>query len=57
MAAPACAAAMASAAICAGVIGRCGDMLGTWIDPVMAQLMITGFGIVSLSVFSVWRRA
>ncbi len=46
MAAPAWAAAIASPAICAGVIGKCADMLGTWIDPVMAQLMITGFGMV-----------
>jgi hypothetical protein len=36
---------MASSAICAGVIGKCGDMLGVWMEPVMAQLMITGFGI------------
>jgi hypothetical protein len=28
-------------AISAGVTGRCGDMLGVWIDPVTAQVMMT----------------
>ena len=41
MAAPASAAPIALSAICAGVMGRCGDMLGVWIEPVMAQLMMT----------------
>src|SRR3546814_18671320 len=40
IAAPASAAAIASAAISSGVIGKCGDMLGVWIDPVTAQVMI-----------------
>ena len=39
--APASAAAMASSAICCGVMGRCGDMVGVWIPPVTAQVMIT----------------
>jgi hypothetical protein len=28
-------------AISPGVIGRCGDMVGVWIDPVTAQVMMT----------------
>jgi hypothetical protein len=28
-------------AISSGVIGRCGDMVGVWIEPVTAQVMIT----------------
>ena len=39
--APASAAATPSAAISSGVIGRCGDMVGVWIDPVTAQVMMT----------------
>src|SRR5438874_10228902 len=41
MAAPALAAAIAACAISSGVIGRCGDMLGVWIEPVTAQVMMT----------------
>jgi hypothetical protein len=41
IAAPACAAPIAALAISAGVTGRCGDMLGVWIDPVTAQVMMT----------------
>src|SRR3954447_8624629 len=41
MAAPASAASMLLWAICSGVIGRCSDMLGVWIAPVTAQLMMT----------------
>jgi hypothetical protein len=41
MAAPALAAPTAACAISSGVIGRCGDMLGVWIDPVTAQVMMT----------------
>jgi hypothetical protein len=40
MAAPASAASIACAAIWSGVTGRCGDIEGVWIDPVMAQVMI-----------------
>src|SRR5690242_308506 len=40
IAAPASAAAIACAAICSGVVGRCGVWAGTWIAPVIAQLMI-----------------
>ena len=41
MLAPALAAATALSAICSGVTGRCGDMLGVWIEPVTAQVMMT----------------
>jgi hypothetical protein len=41
IAAPALAAAIDSSAICFGVIGRCGVMVGVWIEPVTAQVMIT----------------
>src|ERR1700687_1651692 len=43
IAAPASAAPIAASAICSGVIGRCGDMVGVWIAPVMAQVMMTLF--------------
>ncbi len=43
MAAPASAAAMALSAISCAVIGRCSDMVGVWIEPVMAQVMMTFF--------------
>jgi hypothetical protein len=36
---------MASPAICSGVIGRYGDMVGVWMDPVIAADMINFFGI------------
>jgi hypothetical protein len=39
--APASAAASASATISSGVIGKCGDMVGVWIAPVTAQVMMT----------------
>jgi hypothetical protein len=45
MEAPAAAAAIDSAAISAGVIGKCGDMLGVCNDPVTAQVMMTGFAM------------
>jgi hypothetical protein len=32
---------MAASAISLGVIGRCGDMVGVWIEPVTAQVMMT----------------
>src|SRR6266496_4846040 len=41
IAAPACAAPIAPSAISSGVTGRCGDMLGVWIAPVTAQVMMT----------------
>ena len=41
MAAPASAAPIACSAICAGVIGRYGDIVGVWIAPVTAQVTIT----------------
>ena len=41
MAAPASAAAMDSAAIWSGVMGRWGVMVGVCTDPVTAQVMIT----------------
>src|SRR5690242_17924179 len=40
-AAPARAASTAAAAISSGVTGRCGDMVGVWIPPVGAQVMMT----------------
>src|SRR5258708_23901132 len=39
--APAFAAPMALSAICAGVIGRCGDIVGVWMAPVMAHETMT----------------
>ena len=41
IAAPASAAAIDASAICSGVIGRYGVMVGVWIDPVTAQVMMT----------------
>ena len=41
IAAPASAAPIASSAICSGVIGRYGDIVGVWIEPVTAQVMMT----------------
>jgi hypothetical protein len=38
--APAAAASMAASAIWSGVIGRCGDIDGVWIEPVGAQVMM-----------------
>ncbi len=40
MAAPASAASMAARAICSAVTGRWGDMLGVWMAPVGAQVMM-----------------
>ena len=41
MAAPASAASIDDLAISSGVIGRYGDILGVWMPPVTAQLMMT----------------
>src|SRR5882672_10318777 len=41
IAAPARAAPIAPSAISSGVTGRCGDIVGVWIAPVTAQVMIT----------------
>src|SRR5262249_60271137 len=41
IAAPASAAPIAASAISLAVIGRCGDIVGVWIDPVTAQVMMT----------------
>ena len=41
MAAPASAAPTAASAISRGVIGRCGDIDGVWIEPVTAHVMMT----------------
>ena len=43
MAAPASAAPIAWLAISSGVIGNASDMVGVWMPPVMAQLMMTFF--------------
>src|SRR4249920_4264379 len=40
MAAPAFAAPTALPAICSGVTGRCGDIVGVWMAPVIAHVMI-----------------
>ena len=47
MAAPALAASMAWVAIWSGVIGSASDMVGVWIEPVIAQLMT----IFAIAVF------
>src|SRR3970040_1504075 len=39
IAAPAFAAAIDSSATCFGVIGKCGVIVGVWIEPVAAQVM------------------
>ena len=43
MAAPARAAPTALSAICSGVIGRYGDIVGVWIAPVTAHVTMTLF--------------
>src|SRR5262249_11435115 len=55
IAAPASAAPTAASVISAGVIGRCGDIDGVWIDPVTAQVMITlrGADLALVSVITV----
>jgi hypothetical protein len=47
--APASAAAIDCSAISSGVIGKCGDMLGVWIEPVTAQVMMTFFCLRAMS--------
>ena len=41
MAAPAFAAPITASTICSGVTGRCGDIVGVWIEPVTAHVTIT----------------
>src|SRR5262244_4483559 len=41
IAAPACAASIDWVAIWSGVIGNASDMVGVWIEPVIAQVMTT----------------
>src|SRR5688572_886560 len=41
IAAPASCAPIAASAISSAVIGRCGDIVGVWIAPVTAQVMMT----------------
>ena len=43
IAAPASAASIAWWAMSSGVTGRCGDIDGVWIEPVMAQVMMVLF--------------
>src|SRR6478752_9917786 len=50
MAAPASAAAMACSAIWSGVIGKASDMVGVWIAPVMAQVMMTLSNFAAMGV-------
>src|SRR5579872_4312611 len=45
MAAPALAASIAWVAIWSGVIGSASDMVGVWIEPVIAQLMTSLFAM------------
>jgi hypothetical protein len=44
IAAPASAASTEARAMSSGVIGRCGDIVGVWMPPVGAQVMMTGWG-------------
>jgi len=46
IAAPASTASIDAPAISSGVTGRCGDIVGVWIPPVGAQVMMTGLDIV-----------
>jgi hypothetical protein len=48
MAAPASTAWRDAVAISSCVTGRCGDIVGVWIPPVGAQVMMMGFGMDSL---------
>src|SRR6516164_8166074 len=57
IAAPACAASMAWVAIWSGVIGNGSDMVGVWIEPVIAQLMMILFAIVVPLCRSLGRRS
>jgi hypothetical protein len=45
MAAPAAAASIDALAISSGVTGRCGDIVGVWMPPVGAQVMMTLFDL------------
>ena len=57
MAAPASAAPMALVAMSAPVIGRCCDIEGVWIEPVMAQeRMIFDIGSRWIGIAPVWHR-
>lgn len=48
---------MALAAMSAPVIGRCGDIEGVWIEPVMAQeRMIFDIGSTRIGIAPVWHR-
>jgi hypothetical protein len=51
IAAPASAAPSALSAISSAVTGRCGDMEGVWIDPVIAQLTMTFRVVMKCSLF------
>ena len=44
MAAPVVAASTEACAISSGVIGRCGDIVGVWMPPVGAQVMMIDLG-------------
>jgi hypothetical protein len=45
MAAPASAASIDAPAISSGVTGKCGDIVGVWMPPVGAHVMMTLFEI------------
>jgi hypothetical protein len=45
IAAPAAAASIDALAISAGVTGRCDDIVGVWMPPVGAQVMMTLFTV------------
>src|SRR5947207_6970576 len=48
IAAPASAAPIAASAISLAVIGRCGDIVGVWIEPVTAHVTMT-FGFLAMA--------
>src|SRR5581483_9408590 len=56
IAAPALAASIACVAIWSGVIGKASDMVGVWIEPVIAQLMMI-FAMGPFLLFSPYRLA
>src|SRR5215207_1156317 len=57
IAAPASAAPIAASAISSGVIGRCGDIVGVWIAPVTAQVMMTLRFAMSVSLLVAYNSA
>src|SRR5208283_1081206 len=56
IAAPALAASIACVAIWSGVIGRASDMVGVWIEPVIAQLMMILLAMAASLLLADYRR-